>query len=103
MLFGQGLGLAFGKAALRQALDESVGIEGDGFGHGWIIGIVPAGGKGRRCRNPVRGRVGNSPAYPTARMRAKPASRSAIRSSGFSRPIWKRRQGPAARHSVTVR
>ena len=50
MLLGQGLGLPFCETALRQALDEPVGIEGDGLGHSPIIGSAPYGDKGRAGR-----------------------------------------------------
>ncbi len=41
MLLGQGLRLLLREAALRQALDEPVGVEGDGLAHVQIIGIPP--------------------------------------------------------------
>ena len=44
MLFSQGLGLSLGKAALRQALDEPVGVEGDSYTQALTIGTVPPGG-----------------------------------------------------------
>ena len=40
MLLGQGLGLLLGETALRQSLDEAVGIERDGLGHAPIIGSI---------------------------------------------------------------
>jgi len=38
-----------------------------------------------------------------ARKRASPASRSAMRSSASSSPIWRRTTGPSACHAVAVR
>ena len=53
MLFGQGLGLLLGEAALGQALHKAVGVERDGLGHASIIhsrrhgARIPRGGIGR--------------------------------------------------------
>ncbi len=52
MLFGQGLRLLLGEAALRQALDEAVGVEGDGLGHAPIIGSPPVRDKDHRAGRP---------------------------------------------------
>ena len=54
--------------------------------------------------HPVDVILGGIAAHPLAlRKRARPASRSAIRSSGSSSPIWSRTTGPSACHCVAVR
>ena len=58
---------------------------------------------------PCRWRLEHEPAPVSAaqasasRSRAKPASRSALRSSRSSSPIWKRKAGPPGFHWVAVR
>ena len=48
MLFGQGFGLLLGEAAFGQALDEAMGVEGDGGGHAPIIATPPT--RDKDCR-----------------------------------------------------
>ena len=54
VLLGEGFCLLLGEAAFGQALDEAMGVEGDGFDHALIVATPPARDKENRASD--RGR-----------------------------------------------